>query len=256
MSTRLLIITAALAAAALALPNTANAADNLVIKAPEADVTMTTGQAYIAARLGGAWADETRFSLNSAAAVPTDIINDYDKPSMVGAIAIGKDFGALVGFGMRGEIEVGAVETEISSHTVTALGATLDDDNAFGSTRIIHALANVAVDYDLGAFKPYATAGIGIANVSFMNHGIVVDAATSAASGLPVGNVTAMNDSANALAWQVGAGVAYALNDTVTLEAGYRYFGVENARLTAVDGTESDVDVHQHQGLFGVRVGF
>ena len=46
----------------------------------------------------------------------------------------------------------------------------------------------------------------------------------------------------NNFAWQVGAGVGYALNDNVSLDAGYRY--VDYGDFTE-DGTKLETSAHE-----------
>lgn len=66
------------------------------------------------------------------------------------------------------------------------------------------ALFNLAADIKTGtALTPYITAGIGYGWT-------FIDEDNS-------------NIDANALAWQVGAGISYALNDAFSLDLGYRY---------------------------------
>ncbi|MEM1377282.1 MAG: outer membrane beta-barrel protein [Pseudomonadota bacterium] len=241
-------------AALIAVTSTTALASDVIL-APES-VGESGGKFYVAARAGGVFLQDTTFGLDAAAAVPTDIVNGYDDAGFVGGAAVGYDFEMRSGFSLRGEVEVGFFNAGIESHTVTALDATLSGDDAFGTTRVTYGMASAAVDVDAGFFSPYVSAGIGIANVNFDNHGIVVDTATSTASGLPVGDVTALDDNATAFAYQIGAGVGFDVTDRVTLELGYRFFGVENVQLTAVDGTESSVDLDAHQGLVGMRFSF
>lgn len=238
-----------------ALAADASDVTDLVIEAPETTISESAGSNYIALRLGAAFADETTIGLDATGLTPTDIITDY-KTGWAGGIAIGHDYGALAGLGMRAEVEFGYTRNEVGSDFITDLGATLSEDITFGTTTVAYGLVNGALDYAVGSFRPYVTGGIGYAYGSFNNQGATVDATISAATGVPVGDLTAMDDSDWGFAWQVGAGVGYAVNDQMSLEFGYRYFGTENLDVVATDGTASTVDFRQHQALFGVRYSF
>lgn len=235
-------------AGALMVAPLAQAADMDMMGAPQ---MAGGGEFYIAARIIGAFTNDTDFNLTI---VPTNIINNYNEPGLGGALAFGYDFDTGGGVGVRGELEGGILSNSIDSHTVVALGATFDGANAFGDTRVLYGMANVAIDLDLGnGFKPYVGAGLGWAQVNFDNHGIVL---AGPVGPLGPGNVTAMDDSDSGLMWQIGAGVGYDVSENLTLELGYRYMQVNNIELTAVDGTVSSVPIHQHQGMLGFRYSF
>ena len=243
---------AAAVAVTISYSAAANAADLVDPVGDPVPASIEDTSFYIAARLGAGFADDTDFDLNAAAAVPTGIINGYDDWGISGAAA----FGFSYGNGFRAEIELGAAQYDVDSHTVTALAATLGGASAFGETTAVTGLINGYYDFDLGGFKPYVTAGIGYGHLDFDNHGIVVDAATAAASGLPVGNVTAMDDSGGGFAWQIGVGTSFEISEGLDLELGYRYSGIENVSLTAVDATSTDVDFRSHTIMTGIRVSF
>ena len=237
-----------LAIGAVLITPVAHAADLDVFSTPE---LAGSGDFYIAARIIGAFMGDTDFDLT---VVQTNIINNYDEPGIGGAVALGYEFDSGAGYGLRAELEGGILSNTIDSHTIVALPATLSGANAFGETQILYGMVNVALDYDLGnGFKPFVGAGVGWAQADFKNHGVTLAAAVGP---LGPGNVTAMNDADNGLIWQIGGGIGYEVTENITLEAAYRYMQVENISLTAVDGTVSNVPIHQHQGLLGVRYGF
>ncbi|MEL6785196.1 MAG: outer membrane beta-barrel protein, partial [Pseudomonadota bacterium] len=107
----------------------------------------------------------------------------------------------------------------------------------------VYGLANGYVDYSLGAITPFVSAGVGYGQLDLSQQGVT-----------PTGVV--MNDSAGGLAWQVGAGAAFAVTDSVTVDLGYRFFKVQDVGLSAVDGTQSDVDLESHQINLGIRKAF
>ncbi|MEM0900204.1 MAG: outer membrane beta-barrel protein [Pseudomonadota bacterium] len=223
------------------------AADDLVIEAPELSVSEEKSGAYIAARISGAFTDDTAFGLS---VVATDIVNGYDDPGIAGSLAVGYRFNNS----FAAELEVGAGEQDIDAHTLTAIDTTLSGDNAFGTTKFTYGLINGSLMVDTGTiFTPYVSAGLGIADVEFENHGVELAAAVGP---LGPGSVTAMDDSDTAFAYQIGFGSLIDVTDKIGLELGYRYFSVSDVELTAVDGTETDVDLDQHQLSFGIRYSF
>lgn len=221
--------------------------DNLVIEAPEVMVSSDRTGIYIAARLSAAFADDTNFDLT---VVDTNVINEYKDISAIGGLAIGYRFTDI----FSAELEIGTGQQKIEAHTITALPARLDGNNAFGETKLTYGLINIAAEYDTGlAVRPYLSAGLGIAQAEFENHGVTLAAAVGP---LPAGDLTVMNDKDRSLAYQIGAGIVVDITDKIGLEAGYRYFAVDDIELTAVDGTVSDITIEQHQALFGVRYSF
>jgi opacity protein-like surface antigen len=191
---------------------------------------------YLAGRVSGTFAEDTRFGV-----LGTTVTNDYNTIGFEGSLAIGT---SLSGFGipLRAELEGGYMRNGIDSHNIAGVGNFTGGD-AFGSTNVLYGLANAYADFGDGPLRPYVGAGIGYARVGFDNHGVSA-----------VG--TALDDSGHGLAWQVGAGVSYDVTNEATVELGYRYFGVENVGLTAVDGTNSSVDVRAHQVRLGMRFAF
>ncbi len=190
---------------------------------------------YIAARIGAAFPEDTEFGV-----LGTTVTNEYDT-GWAGSAAIGTQFD-FVGLRPRAEFEMGYLSSDVDAHDVAGI-ATFSGDDAFGQTDVLFGLVNGYVDFLDGPLKPYIGAGLGFGHVEFDNHGITA-----------VG--TAMDNSATGFAWQVGAGVSWEFVPQMTMELGYRYFSVENVGLTAVDGTESDVDVSANQVTLGLRYSF
>ncbi len=191
---------------------------------------------YMAARVGAGWNDDTEFN------IPLLVTNEYNAGLNV-SVAIGRGFD-LDSVGMRAELEVGYLTSDIDTHTVATLG-TFTGGAAFGDTSALYGLANAYFDFDNwgGAIMPYISAGLGVADVDFDGHGVT-----------PAGVV--MNDNATGFAWQVGTGFSYDVNDSLALEVGYRYFNVESIGLTSVGGVDSDIDLRAHQVNAGLRYRF
>lgn len=105
-------------------------------------------------------------------------------------------------------------------------------------------MLNVFYDFDTGTkFTPYIGGGIGIAHLK-------VKIRTDEGK---------VSKSDNSFAYQLGAGVAYAVTDSVALDLSYRYtdsgsmtvreYSLEDADKTKIDSTAQEI-------LFGVRYTF
>ncbi len=88
-------------------------------------------------------------------------------------------------------------------------------------------------------FTPYFGAGLGLAFVHQHFEG--------------VGNELYFNNTN--FAWQVGAGVAYALNETVSVDLGYRFISYGTSRMETV-GLETSAYGSGHEFALGLRFNF
>lgn len=93
-------------------------------------------------------------------------------------------------------------------------------------------------------FIPFVTAGLGFAKVELNN---IVHVKRAKVTDAPY------NDDDTVFAYQVGAGVGYAVTEKITIESKYRYFATSDFEIT--DGTEK-LEHNRHNLLFGIRVGF
>lgn len=232
-----LLLSASLAAM-LALPTLANAADAVIEPDPAPPEPIVQEEVlnsgwYIAGRIGAAFSDDTEFGVAG-----TTVTNEYDTGYNLSA-AVGYDFNNGAPLSFRAEAELGYLSQDIDQHNVAGV-ANFSGSDAFGTTSSIYGLANAYVDYNLGGITPFVTAGLGYASLDFDGHGVT-----------PLGVV--MDSDSGGLAWQVGAGAAFNVTETLKLDLSYRYFGIEDVGLTAVDGTSSDVDLRNHQVTLGIR---
>lgn len=101
-------------------------------------------------------------------------------------------------------------------------------------------------------FTPYLSAGLGGYHLKISDRRVARSSLISNGS----------NDLD--LAWQVGAGVFYTLNNTVSIDLKYRYFSGSEAEVKTVLRAPSGIgfnrkeiyDVGDHQIMAGVRIGF
>jgi opacity protein-like surface antigen len=96
-------------------------------------------------------------------------------------------------------------------------------------------MCNGAVDLGLpiASFKPFITAGVGLADVEEEN-----------------GNSSIVGDTV--FAWQIGAGAGFDVASLVTVDLHYRYFATSDPELT--DQKKYTIDTHNV--TLGLRVGF
>lgn len=102
-------------------------------------------------------------------------------------------------------------------------------------------MVNAYYDFNTNtAFTPYVGAGIGYAKVK----------------GSLSSSVLSMDTDDTNFAWQVGAGVAYALNDNVSLDLGYRYTDMGDISKQYSTTNDYKIDVDSHELLLGARYSF
>ncbi|MGL4404404.1 MAG: outer membrane protein, partial [Notoacmeibacter sp.] len=177
--------------------------------------------------------------------------------ALTGAAAVGYNFD-MDRFGLRLEVEGGASKAAIKNHTIVdqlLIGAptSFDAPAAYGAAMITYGMLNAAADVKMGTFSPYLTAGLGFASVDLDNHGVVLTAATL---GIAPGFVTAIDNTQEGFAWQIGGGIGYEVSEKVTLDFGYRHFRVQDVELLTLDATTTKDDIVQNTATVGVRLNF
>lgn len=143
--------------------------------------------------------------------------------------------GSLQGFRVEGE--VGYRSNDIDKVNVNNFG---QFPGATGDADVWTGLVNGYYDIDLGSnFIPYVGAGLGVARVSGK---ITVPGA-------------AISDNDTVFAYQLSAGVGYAVSPTTTLFAGYRYLATDDLDFSG-GGTTVSTEYHSHNAQAGVRFSF
>ena len=95
-----------------------------------------------------------------------------------------------------------------------------------------NAMLNGYYDFELGGpWKPYVTAGIGVAR----NEVKTINATNPAAATQPAlfSNFQLVGETETSFAWQIGFGVGYAVKPGMTLEFGYRYVDLGDLKIPA-----------------------
>ncbi len=170
-----------------------------------------------------------------------DMSNDVDVLSVDdnvygGSIAIGAS-AKVNGGAVRAELEYNKNSDAEDTNTMNLSG---EDFEGKFEVETESVMLNAYYDIDTGSkFTPYIGAGIGYAKVKASMKGEDSTYAYSAK----------VDD--NNFAWQLGAGVGYAVNENVTVDAGYRY--VDYGDFTE---DEVKVDTSAHELYVGARYAF
>ena len=104
-------------------------------------------------------------------------------------------------------------------------------------------MLNAYYDIDTGTkFTPYVGAGIGYSKLK-------------ASYTLTAENAT-LSESDYQFTWQAGVGVAYAVNDNLSLDLGYRYVDMGNVKKNYEPGSSYKFDVDANEFMLGARYTF
>lgn len=148
-------------------------------------------------------------------------------------------WGVSVAGGVSTKVAGGAIRTELE------LNVKQDAKKTNGSDKLKmkndSLMMNAYYDIDTNtAFTPYVGGGIGYARLK----------------GSVDSRFGELSKSSDEFAWQLGAGVAYALNDNVSLDLGYRYSDFGSVEKEYLPDRNYKADVDAHEFLFGARYTF
>ena len=117
-------------------------------------------------------------------------------------------------------------------------GICVSDVSSSGNVTILSFLANGYFDFvNRTAFTPYITAGIGEARIKIND--------------FKIERVKIGDTADTVLAYQVGAGVAYAVNKNFTIDLKYRYIAMVDPEFEGMDA-----EIAIHHVYFGLRYNF
>jgi len=181
--------------------------------------------------------------INLGAAIVPDY--DWDDPAFSGFSVeveseVGLAGGVALGYGFnnnfRLEGEVVYQANDLDKITVSNIASVVMS----GDTSSLAFLLNGYYDFvNDSNFTPFISAGIGYAQVNIDNMNYV-------GSGVPD-----YDDDDKVFAYQIGAGIGYAVSEKTTLDLKYRYFGTSDPEF----GT-STVEYGSHNIYVGLRFGF
>ena len=211
------------------------------------------GAWYVGVEGGGLLVEDVKYDLGGVSnAVKVDHEKGYDVDGL-----IGYDFG-----GFRAEFEVGYKDANLDSVTLNGAGApgvpggggsglpagnytNGTFDAADGNTRILSFMLNGLIDFgNENGWNGYIGGGAGAARVKQSEYQLAKYGSAFA------------DDSDTRFAWQVIAGVRYAVSSNVDVGLKYRFFNVENVRTTAVTGAPLKGDIRSHSLLASLIFNF
>jgi len=138
----------------------------------------------------------------------------------------------------RWEGEVQYQKNNIDSFNVCLGGHCISGVSSSGDVTMVSFLANTYLDFvNKTKFTPYVTAGIGSATVTVNDFEV---------AGMQIGD-----SDDTVFAYQIGAGIAYAINEKFTLEFKYRYHDIAELDF---DGIK--IDFANHDAYVGLRYYF
>ena len=168
-----------------------------------------------------------------------------------------KVFGGSIALGLRTPLSSGAVRAEIEySRNGDAKKSHTNDGEKFDiKLKNQTLLFNAYYDFNTNtALTPYVGAGLGVARLKgTMNWVEELDDGCSVGSGKSRTN----------FAWQIGAGIAYNLNQNVAADLGYRY--IDYGKLSKSSSEEYDwggitisnkIESKAHEIMLGLRYTF
>jgi outer membrane autotransporter protein len=208
--------------------------------------------AGVAAGLFAANAQALEFTPYVGAKVKyVDMSNDYNESWEDGSASVNVDdnvWGGSLAAGLSTKINSGAIRAELEYNKngdaekkfgLADMGIDADTDvETKFKLKTQSVMLNAYYDIDTGTqFTPFVGGGIGY---------------TRAKASLVFGGENLGSDKDTAFTWQLGAGVAYAVNDNVTVDAGYRYVDCNDFDF----GDDISVDTSAHEFYIGARYAF
>ena len=157
--------------------------------------------------------------LMSNSTVGVDYVSNSDTDiSLDESWGTGSTVGAAYGLVIepfRTELAVGYQNNKLDD----IVGRGLSDDQ-HGDVSVLSMMVNGYYDFDIAAFQPYVTCGIGYARVGmdYYEQGY-----------------QAVNDIKSAFAYHFGAGVGVPITKCLTFDVGYRYFATTDVKYDSVD---------------------
>lgn len=184
------------------------------------------GKTYVQVNLGGNVAGTVDGELTIA---PDTFSGEADlETGLFASVALG----GTTASGISAEIEVLQLTTDIDTADIeAALGGPFD-----ASLETLGTVINVAYNFDTGnQFTPYVGAGVGYGETQWE-----LDGGEAEEKGI---------------IWQLKAGATYALSDTVTLDAGYRYITLPKTSYSE-PGVSLEIETAAHVLTIGARYSF
>jgi opacity protein-like surface antigen len=169
----------------------------------------------------------------------------------------GHDAGIFVGYdlgGFRIEAEAAYKKADLDSFSTTIRlpgeGVVFPTSRPYagGSETALSFMVNGMLDFgdekEVGDISGFVGGGVGMARVKANNQRVFANTAPF------------LDDSDSKLAWQVFAGVRQRVTDNIDVTVKYRFFNVDDVRMTAFNGNESEHRFRSHSLLGGITFRF
>lgn len=197
----------------------------------------STGPWYVTLRSGITIPQDTEFKTKTAT-----ISSEYQTGWQLGT-GLGYEFKAFNKWlAPRAEVEMTYDQQLVDVHKVNT--TTYTDPNAYGFVRSLDLFANGFLDFRLNRnLAPYVGGGVGIGYSDFDRLGV------------SPGSVV-LDDNDVGFVWQAMAGLGISLNNSSTIDLGYRYQNNTGLNLKAQDGTVSTTEEGKHVFMIGFRNNF
>ncbi|OOY34294.1 hypothetical protein BOV90_05115 [Solemya velum gill symbiont] len=121
--------------------------------------------------------------------------------------------------------------------------APFDEADTNGDISVTALMLNGWYSFGEGPLRPFVGAGLGYAKAS-------ID------TSFDLGGNNGIDDSDSGFAWQVGAGVEYALSDTTSLVGVYKYMNMDSIDVTDNEDTDISTDFSTHIVQVGLKMKF
>jgi opacity protein-like surface antigen len=192
----------------------------ILLMLPGVSLSATPGP-YVSGQLGATFLNGSNYS----EMVDSDYGKLEFKPGYAVGIAGGYNFGMF-----RVEGEIGYQKNDMDTASDCSGGTCITKNISSSDITALSFLINGYVDFvNSSRFTPYISGGIGMATLDY--------------------NIKNWSDNDTVFAYQVGAGVAFAINKHFTIDLKYRFFATEELETT-IDTFES------HNVYLGVRYNF
>ena len=159
-----------------------------------------------------------------------------------GGLAIGYDLLELTHHPVRLELDLvarGGISSDYNLFKIDTAAESSTDD-ATNKVSLNTVMLNVYYDFiNQSAFTPYISGGIGYASIKHKT--TVTNIWNEKVSGYSEVNKSDFSKTTNTIAWSLGVGVNYTINDDFVVDLGYRYLDAGLSDSTYRDGDTTDV---------------
>jgi len=196
---------------------------------------------YLGVQVGGTWLEDADVDYDNPFFIDDEV--EFDTGFNVG-LAAGYDFGMA-----RLEGEVAYRQNDLDKIEINFAPGDVETFSLDGDVSALSFMLNGYLDIETGSpITPYLGAGLGVANVS-ANDVKIKDP--------DFGNVKFVDDDDTVFAYQFSAGIAFALNEALALDLGYRYFATSDPEFdTAIGWGGFESEYKSHNVSLGLRMSF